>query len=359
MEDYLEKERAIRTIRSEIIDEIANKDISEIYSFNRRLIEGGVTDDFLKENWIAFNDDRNSPSVIIAVKEAITEKNKLIADSLKMKENIGDVEVEMFERDFSSIKIKEILENLKDVRNDSSISDKTELFVGVNNNDGHKKITIFSVEENGNVKKLSDGTENSFIKEFQTPENPLMGIDGYKRYFTHLISETQLTNHIGISQILRNSNPDAGRNVSLSHSDFEDWEMKQPSPYDKKNNDVETLQINSEDSALIEAIIDQKKNKSESVFAEIKTQVINHIERSETLMNSNPDDGINFSLSHSDFEDWEMKQPSPYDKKNNDVETLQINSEDSALIEAIIDQKKNKSESVFAKIKNRLAGRGF
>lgn len=270
MEDYIEKERAIRSIRSEIIDEIDNKDISEISAFNRRLIEGGVTDDFLKENWIAFNDDRNSPEVIIAVKEALIEKNKLIADSLKMKENIGDVEVEIFERDFSSIKIKEILENLKDVRNNLSIPDKTELFVGVNNNDGHKKITIFSVEKNGNVKKLSDGNENSFRKEFQTPENPLMGIDGYKRYFTHLISETQLINHIERSQILKNSNPDAGRNFSLSHSDFEDWEMKQPSPYDKKNNDIETLQINSEDSALIESIIDQKRSRGESIFAKIK-----------------------------------------------------------------------------------------
>ena len=81
MEDYLEKERAIRSIRPEIKDKIDNKDISEIYAFNRRLIEGGVTDDFLKENWITFNDDRNSPAVILAVKEAIIEKNKLIADS--------------------------------------------------------------------------------------------------------------------------------------------------------------------------------------------------------------------------------------------------------------------------------------
>lgn len=187
-----------------------------------------------------------------------------------MSENIGDVEVEMFERDFSSIKTKEILENLKDVRSDLSISDKTELFVGVNNNDGHKKTTIFSVDENGNVKKFNDGSEKSLRKGFHTPENPLMGIDGHKRYFTHLISETQLIDHIERSQILMNSNPDAGRNLNLSHSDFEDWEMKQPSPYDKKNNDVETLQLNSDDSALIESIVNQKKNSGESIFAKIK-----------------------------------------------------------------------------------------
>ena len=79
------------------------------------------------------------------------------------------------------------------------------------------------------------------------------------------------------------------------------------------------------------------------------------------MTNSNPDVVRNrFStIDHAAFEAWEMSQPSPYDKKNNDAETVQINSEDSALIESIINQNRNRGKGIFAKIKNNLAGRGF